>query len=342
MNCPNKNIDRIIKQTINEAVGNIILEYGGVSDDVINESDLILNEVLKQSENYEWRYNELIGQHTKRFTIELNKGIAKGVYVRLYGYDPRNQSFADKLEELEELGYLNLSFGISTKLVKLSIPYPLKGELEEYGKEYLVYSINHEVKHALQDSKRGYTNVTNTYQKAIERRKIDDKKPEMYLIKSYIRDLYYVLDSDEIDARLQEIYIELRNFGDLNKSKAYQRLKKAKEEYNWLYNVLYPSSAFDVKYYQDLREQFPQILTDMLGEGITTKQFIRYCQNGISKFDEQLRRVIGRYRTENNITNGSFAQYAKNEIPMRDMFVLKKENPSLWKRLMTRFGKKFR
>lgn len=130
--------------------------------------------------------------------------------------------------------------------------------------------------------------------------------------------------------------------GDINKSKTYQRLCRAKEEYNWLYKLLFSSNSFDAKYYQESRKQFPQILTDMLGDGITTKQFIKYCQNGIRKFDEQLRRIVGRYGTENNITRGSFKQYAQNEIPMGDIFTLKKRNPSLWKRLITRFRKNFR
>ena len=327
----NKLIESVVRQ--------VILEYSGVSDEVINLSELVFAEMAKQSRNYQWtKAEQTSGEYEKNFTIDLEEGsLGKGAIIKLYGYDSRKQSFSSKLQELEERGCVKLAFGVLTKMVKLSIPYPLEGELDDYGKDYIITSLNHEIKHALQDYKRGGTKVSSAYQKAVKNYKINDKDSITYLMKAYVKDMYYVLDPDEVDARLQEIYIELRNTGSLQQSKAYQRIKEKEKEYVWLSRILYPQTDFDVEYYKQAREQFPQILAEMLGNGITANQFMRYCKKGIDRFNEHLRRVVGRYNMENNITRGSFKQYTQNEISPRDMFILKKKNPSLWKRLMSNF-----
>ena len=132
-----------------------------------------------------------------------------------------------------------------------------------------------------------------------------------------------MFDKDEIDARLQQIYIELtQSGGNLGKSNEYKRIAKAETSYKWLkYEVLFPKKgSFDSSYYSEERNLFKQELERMLGSEITPKEFFRHCESGIKRFREHVRRIIGRYRNEYGTPSGSFTNYAKNEIPQSNVF----------------------
>ena len=331
----NKLVESVVKQ--------VILEYGGVSDEVISESDYFYKQLMAQSNRYEWKYNADTSDYwEKKFTIDVSMEdghIVKGASVKLYGYDGRKHSFREMFDELNERGYINIAFSPSRRIIILKIPFPYDGDIDDYGRDYLISSINHEIKHGLQDLRRGGTNISDAYAKSLSRKTIEDEDSVIYLLKSYTKQLYYLLDLDEVDARLQEIYIQLKSVGDLDKCNSYQKLKEAQKRYVWLHNVLYPINKFEAEFYKEGREQYQKILTEMLGGGITISQFIKYCEKGLQRFNEHLRRIVGRYRNEIGVSNGSFRNYAQNEIPMGEIFrlrkELKKENPSLWRRLMS-------
>ncbi len=328
----------INESTIDKVVRRVILEYGGVSDEVIRISREIYQLIVSQHRGHSW-LDIGDGEHFKRFNLYLDgteaDGLISEVRVKLFAYDPSEMTFNDKYQQLVKRGLVKLSFSTTANAINLFIPYPVNDQMDQEGKTYLMSCINHEVKHCLQHNRRGgWTNVSDTYVKSLSSSPIEDNNTTMFLMKSLIRRMYYIFDPDEIDARLQEIYIELRETGTLSKCKAYDDVKTCIEGYAWINRAVRSTDAWDSKYFKEARSAFPEVLKEMLGEGMTPGQFFSYCTRGIRKFREQLRRIIGRYDSENPKERGSFGEYAKKEIPMRDMFTLKKENPSLWKKLM--------
>ena len=327
------------------AVNKILLEYGGVSDEIIEMADEIFNLILSQHRNYSWKESDLDNcGYKKSFILNLNgtksNQLVKEVNVKLFAFDPRKISYAKIYQDLLENGFINIAYSPSAKRIILRIPWPITDQFTDDEKISIISSINHELKHALQDNKRGHTSITNAYTNSLRYQMNDNDKNNVWLMKYYIKKCYYLFDIDEIDARLQETYIELNNKGNLNNCEVYQEIKNAKKWYKYLFKIFYPKTKFEDEYYSKDRESFQSILTEVLGEGITAKQFFIYCQKGIKRYDEHLRRILGRYNIENNISNGSFKQYSNSEIPMGNIFQIKKETPTLWKKLSNLLNKR--
>ena len=345
-----------MNKLIESVVNKVILEYCGVSDEIMDISSKILQLIFEQEKWERWKQSETYlypnGQYgyTKSFYLDTQEGlginnIVNNVFIKFYGYNSNKHSFAEMKEYLNEKGLLSIGYSPSKEMIIIKIPFPYKGSLDDFGRQYLLTSINHECKHALQSVRRGGTNISQAYQNATKWDNNFGKSDEasIYLMKVYIKRCYYMFDLDEVDARLQEIYLELSENGDLTKCNTYNDMQNALKSYKWLYTLMYDEDKFYAKFYEDERKIFQQILTDMLGEGVTTKQFFAYCAKGVRRYKEHLRRVVGRWQEENDKYNGSFKQYASNEIPQEYAFKLnqiKRTNPSLWRKLIQKL--KFR
>ena len=316
---PNNLIENVVRK--------VILEYSGVSDEIMDISQEILSLIFKTEKYCDWKMSSITGDYYKRFSLPIKgtktSSIVNDVLIKLFYYNPKNMDFNMAKEVYTETGDMNLSFSPSREAIKLYIPFPGNGVMDNDGVNYLISSINHEVKHAYQHRMRGGTTIPLAYSKSVTPMANDDEKNlKLYVMRQDIKNLYYVFDKDEIDARLQEVYLELvNNGGDLNKCRTYNRMLREKKRYEWLkYEVLFPKDSFDVKYYKNERKVFKKELENMLGNEITPKQFFYHCESGIKRFNEHVRRIIGRYKREYETSNGSFKEYSKNEIPQSGVF----------------------
>lgn len=341
------NNERMIKETTKK----VLQEYLGVSDYIMEVSEEIFSMIISQAANKQWiptdNFTNTDGSnaYVKWMYLDIDdtqvSNVVEDVYVKLYGFDINKYTFKEYTSFLNNKGLVDLAYSPSSKMIKLIMAFPLNGQLDSYGKNYIISSLNHEVKHAFQSVKRGGTRISDAYTKSLKDTNFDtDESASFKLMRHYIKNCYYVLNSDEIDARLQQLYIELcQNDGKLALSKSYKRIITAIENYRWLLTILNPKNSFDEKYYKKERSMFQQILNDELGEDITIRMFVRHCVKGIKRFNEHFKKVIARYREENGIFNGSFRQYANGEIPQGEIFNGKR-NSSLWKKLMNRLKKR--
>lgn len=344
-----KGRNRIISETTKK----VLNEYLGVSDEIMGISEEIFNTLISQMGNEPWHLSDTFvnpdgsdGYVKWMFlNIEGTKAsrIIKNVYVKLYGFDDRKYTSKEYETFLLKKGLLKISYSPSYKAIKLIMGFPLSGRLDSYSKNNLMTSLNHEVKHAFQDNKKGGIEISNAYLNSLRTTDFDADEPTTIKLMRYnIKDCYYVLDVSEIDARLQEIYIELyQNGGQLNECESYKRVLDAINNYKWLFNILKPKDDFDDRYYQKEREAFQQTLDDELGGGITINMFMRYCERGIKRFNERFRRIITRYREENGLeSGGSFRNYAHGEIPQGNIFNGKRSNPSVWQKMRNFFKRR--
>lgn len=336
----NRLIENIVRQ--------VILEYSGVSDEIMDISQEILSLIFQEEKNHDWKMSQVTGDYYKRFSLpiegtEISK-IVNEVLIKLFYYNPKQMNFEMAKEVYAETGDLKLAFSPARNGIKLYIPFPEDGQMDKQGVQYLLSCINHEVKHAYQSRKRGGTIINNAYMNSVKPMPdIDEKNLVIRVMRNDIRNLYYVFDKDEIDARLQEIYIQLMdNGGNLSKCDSYERMEHQEKRYNWLKNELLfpPKDSFDMKYYKKEREMFKMELERMLGDEITEKEFFQHCESGIRRFREHLRRIVGRYRNEHETNSGSFKDYAKNEVPQSDIFRNNgKMKPEIWRKLMRQYNK---
>lgn len=334
--------DKLIENIIRK----VILEYSGVSDEILDISNEILSMLFSQSRNFEWKYSMTIGEYHKRFTLDLEGtktgGLVDEVLVKLFPYDSKKMSFLQAKEIYADKEYLNLSFSPGYNRIKLFIPWPYDGNMDKQGVDYILSSINHEVKHAYQNNKRGGTKISDMYINSLKPTSTKEGDRASYnLMKYYVKSLFYNFDNDEIDSRLQELYIQLgKNDGNLDKCDVYKRFKESIGEYNYLNNILNPRTSFDRRYYSKDRALIQNVLDEMLGGGITIKRFMAYCKDGIERFREHSRRIIGRYRREHPNGTGSFKNYANREIPQSGVFKNSgRMKPEIWRKLLRKYNK---
>ena len=307
---------------IENTVRRVLLEYLGVSDEILEMSEEIFNMIMQQHNNTPWR--EGMAGKSQRFDLDLSGSKASSlisrVAVRLYPYDSEHNTFKESVDKLKELDLLSVAYSPAQNMVKLFIPWPYDDYLGTQGRHFLLTGINHEVKHALQNAKMGGTRISDYYMNSVKPVSLEnDDEPLLKLMKLYIRNSYYMFDIGEVDARLQEIYIELKeNHGELEECKSYHMFVNSIKGYNLLKRIVYPRNSFDKRYYAEARAQLPQLMVDMLGSGMTVGKFFRYCDNGLRRYNEHLRRVVARYREDNYVKgSGSFGNYARGEVPMQ-------------------------
>lgn len=309
---PNNLIENVVRK--------VILEYSGVSDEIMDISQEILTLIFETEKGYDWKVSRTTGDYYKRFSLPIEgtktSRIVNGVLIKLFYYNPNDMDFYMAREVYAESGEMNLSFSTSRETIKLYIPFPGNGVMDNDGVNYLLKAINHEVKHAYQHRMRGGTTIPLAYFKSVTQSEDNggEKNLKLSAMRQDIKNLYYVFDKDEVDARLQEIYLELlNNNGNLNKCRTYVGINNGKRRYKQLMSeILSPKNSFNINFRDELKR--------MLGDEITPKQFFYHCESGIKRFDEHVRRIIGRYKREHETSNGSFKYYAKNEIPQSGVF----------------------
>ena len=199
---PNNLIENVVRK--------VILEYSGVSDEIMDISQEIMSLLFSEEKKYEWKMSSITGDYFKRFSLPIEgtniSNIVSGVLVKLFYYNPKNMNFEIAKEVYTETGDLNLAFSPSREIIKLFIPFPNGGIMDDDGITSLISSINHEVKHAYQHKMRGGTTIPTAYSNSIkpihdDYQNNDKKEVILQLMRIYIRELYYIFDKDEIDAR---------------------------------------------------------------------------------------------------------------------------------------------
>lgn len=330
----------------------VLNEYLGVSDEVEEVSYQAFSMIMSYFNNSRWAHKmvndvELV---YKVFDLDCvaeelgNSVLWKAVdnlSVTLYGYDPSDITFEDYKEFLKKLDkkLINVSFCPSFKEITIRMPMPLNGEIDNACEQYLISGLYHEFEHAWQSANKGGTKISNSYKKALKPINWNSNENRaIRLLKYYVKHCYYAFDSEEIDAKLHELWFEINNgISNLEESEAYRYMREAIEDYKKVVEMVHPKDDFYTRFYQSERDAFLDVLKTELGLN-SANQWFKYCKKGIKKYNDQLRRIVGRLYIERGTSgNGSFRQYSQNEIPQEYMFRLKRENPSLWRKIVNKF-----
>jgi len=342
-----KDLDYIIESVVK----GVILEYGGVSNDILDISNVIFDKIYKEHRDYPRKPQTYImppfNGHPlmrKRFylcidSLDLAK-IVNEICVDLYFYDSNDESYDTLYNFLNENGFVSNNFSPRKKEIRFTFPWPNDDKLGNDAKTHILSTINHEVKHAYQDAQRNGTVIPDQYKRAQgELSKPFGKNKEAdtpckELVDYYVPWIYYKIDIGEIDAWMQEMYIEAQNTNDIKKTKTYKKLVRTIKDYE------------DLKYWYSTKDTYytSQRIKDYIDKSIRRIddpiKYFALCDRNIAYLKKKMMRVIGRWNEEQGTARGSFKQYARNEIPQEYAFRLKKTNPSLWRKLMQRF--KFR
>lgn len=315
---------------LNEIIKSVILEYSGVSDDVLSISKRIRDKALEflngneydsivkwKEECLDFGINQMfpggdinqmpltdvdINKYRKSFWvsgIEDLEHMISHVNIHAYGYnmldvERENYVVGFLTSHIQSNGKYYGYYNPKGRYIVLTIPCgidPRNGSVH-IGSTSLSF-INHEVKHAYQHYKGGcgltrdeIYNISNTHGDVESESKVIDK---LGLSIDSIKYAYYMFSLGELDAFLQQIYLELTEKGCmLEQSWSYLNVKSARDIYSRIYEF-YTTR----KYSYAIRFIFKKIYgADVLD------RYISHCQKGIKYFDEHLRRIIGRVNSE--------------------------------------------
>lgn len=330
-----------VRSLVESIVRQVILEYGGVSDETVNMSRLIFNMIRKQHLNYDFvklddnmSYNghSLYG---KGFLLDFSHSselmsIANSIDVVLYFYYNErvfNEDYFGLTEFLRDKGLQEMSFSPKDRRITLTFAWPSTNTLDANAENDVISSINHEVKHAYQNSKRNDgMRVSDQYLKArAERRKgFDDNYNAdtalKHLVDYTIPWLYYKLDKDEIDAWIQELYIQGNNTNDIKKTTMYKKLIETINDYEKLKDWYTSSDAYYTN--QGIKEYIDSSIRRI----DNPKSYFNLCEKNVQYLRNKMRRVIGRWYEEQGNSSGSFKKYSSNEIQQASPFVQKQDS----------------
>lgn len=334
--------DNLIESIVKE----VILEYGGVSNDIMQISMAIFNLIYEHHREYRGQTFQIGDRkiYGKTFNLDIDNiqelSFLNGIIVNLYYYDPRNETYDEVKEFILENGYLKNNFSPSKRVITFSFVWAMTDAIPHREKNYIVSTINHEVKHAYQNSKRGGTTITPQYTKAqVEMNKdfgynYKADTPIKRIVDYTIPWIYYSLDKDEINAWVQEMYIESQYENDIKNTKTYKRIQSIIKDYNFLKDVY--SSKND--YYTKVgTKEYIDASIRRIDEPIN---FFKLCDKNILYLKKKMRRVIGRWYEEEGINNGNFKNYSSKEIPQSDIFV--KRNKGVYDILKNWYRKKLK
>lgn len=316
---------------IETVVKDIILEYGGISDDIAAKAHLIFNEICEQHREHQREASSILyNNHTlykKEFNLYIDDNqellsIANSIYVTLYFYDPRFENYNEIHSFLNDNHLIKLFYSPHLKLIFLTFVWPSNDKFEPTVKNSILANINHEVKHAFQSSKRKsgigvstqYMNAANERSKPFGFNREADT-PLKRIVDYVVPWIYYQLDRDEIDAWMQELYIEAHGTGDIKNTKTYKRLLDAINDYNYIKKIYSTNEDFYTK--QNAREY----ITKSISRIDEPNSYFRLCDRNLMYLKTKLRRVIGRWYEEQGISNGAFKNYSSNEIQQSSPFL---------------------
>jgi len=318
----------MIKNNLIESiVKEVILEYGGVSNDIMKISMTIFNLIYEHHREYRGQTFQIGDKkiYSKTFNLDINNiqtlSFLNGITVNLYYYNPQNETFDDVMDFISSNGYLKNNFAPSNRVITFSFVWAMTDVIPHKEKNYIVSTINHEIKHAYQSYKRGGTNITPQYSKAQSEM---NKKfgfnpsantPMKQIVDFTIPWIYYRLDRDEIDAWVQEMYMESQYENDIRDTKTYKMLSGTIKDYKLLKRVYVSKDDY---YTKDNTKEYIDASIRRIDE---PKNYFKLCDANISYLIKKMRRVIGRWNEENGTARGSFKKYSSKEIPQGDIFV---------------------
>ena len=293
----NKLIENVVRQ--------VILEYSGVSDEILNLANKIYSEMTSDNNSYmyDWRsVNYYMGDDgcdlVKRMPLYFDDNdYVNEVEIKLFGYYSRKTNFNEALNYLKFKGLAGVSYSYSKKMIKLFIPYPTDGKLTDDIKTWIISSLNHEIKHGLQFVKQSnflnkkgkqYTFDPN-YEVSVSN--TDESEFGDYTgIVEWIKRFYYIFCYDEIDARLQSLYVEYSKYGDLNKCESYKDVSCVSQ----LYQIVLTRIKNDLEF----KQTFDYFVRKIFNNRLNAKSFLKLCQRGSDRFYEHVRRIVGRINNE--------------------------------------------
>jgi hypothetical protein len=310
----------------------LITEAQGVSQDVQVMASDIYKDVLDIAFNYPW--SDYDGMKTKSYSFKTrfpDTTDSVKTIVTLFAFDDTNENYKNAYQRLVDNGFIDNNFNLTKKTINLYFPWPLhSNSISDSVRRSILSTIAHESLHAFQDYKKhGRTGNRAAYASASNNTyNTDDKEePAINLLKYYIKDCYYFFDEGEIDAFIQGLFNEVSVEDNIEEAKTFKRLQKAFEGFDFIKKVLYPKDNFYKDFYRNARNDFPSIVKLQLGEDITAKEFLSYCNRGVKNLERKLRRLIGyiyEIQARESRNRGSFKNYAKNEIPEEEFPLRKK------------------
>ena len=308
-------------------VEDILLEYGGVSDEIIEAAEMVRNEALEllNSNKYpsidRWKkiclnfgvedmypggdveQSPQLSTYPKRYCLPFGLrcvsdiDFVSNITIHAYGYNMSNISeyyaYSYFSDCLTNIGKNTSYFEPGDSIIILALPFgidPRDGSVHIGDESFSV--INHELKHAYQHHRRNKSQCeTDKFYSA----SINKGESDSYTLKSLglsisdIKYAYYILSFDEVDAILQQVYVYVsRNGGTLKSCSWYRYMLYAKDTYNKIYKY-YTTSPYGY--------MLSGIFYRIYGSDIF-KKYLSHCQRGIRRFDEHLRRVVGRLNNE--------------------------------------------
>jgi hypothetical protein len=220
-----------------------------VSNDIMQISMTIFNLIYEHHREYRGQTFQIGDKkiYGKTFNLDINNiqtlSFLNGITVSLYYYNPQNETFDDVMDFISSNGYLENNFSPRNRVITFSFVWAMTDVIPHREKNYIVSTINHEVKHAYQSYKRGGTNITPQYSKAQNemRNKFGFNSaantPMKQIVDYTIPWIYYRLDRDEIDAWVQEMYMEAQYENDIRDTKTYKMLSDTIKDYKSLKRV---------------------------------------------------------------------------------------------------------
>jgi len=299
---------KISNRLVENVVRRVLLEYGGVSDEILSLANDIYSKMIAEynSGRNDWeRLDSIISidgfEYVKYIYLQLfDNEYVESVNVKLYGYNPRQTTFMRAYNYLRRKGMARISYSSLDKCINFFIPFPINGEVTSKARLFIISGLNHEIKHGLRYVKqlqnlerkgKDFTFDENYYASVTGVQKGIYGNDENTVLA--IKDLYYYLCTDEIDARLQSMYVEYSEYMDLSKCRSYYEVKSNEEVYEQFKYAISISPTF--------RKRFDELVRDVFNNRMNAKKFLNYCQKGINRFDEHLRRIIGRVTYEKRI-----------------------------------------
>ena len=319
---------KINEERLRDIVSSVILEYAGVSDEVMSISKRIMDSVLEYLNGGRYGSVDVWKRRCLGFGMEqmfpggdVNQmpltdvdlrdyrqifwvediedldDMISSVFVCAYGYnllDVENENYAVAFlaNYLQSRGEYFCYYKPDTRKIVLNLPCgidPRDGSA--HIGSTILSTINHEVKHAFQYYKRSGNISRKKFYNMLGYNTDADPNiiDNLGLSVEQIRYTYYAFDFDEVDAVLQQIYIEITEKNcELERSWSYMGIMTAKEIYNRIYS-----------FYSSRRYNYPiRVLFNKIYGSDVLDKYITHCQRGIKRFDEHLRRIIGRISSE--------------------------------------------
>ena len=312
------------KQLIENIVRQVLLEYGGVHDDIIQWANDLYGQILENANNYARRIASFIPSYNDRpvyykmFQLHPRiDGVVIHVRVFLFLIFP-NEDKTDFQDFLLEHEVLDNYYTHGKNRAELSFVWPVDNNIDTVRKGEIIGTINHEFKHAFQSQKTKKLEVSRQYQRAqaeIGKGFFGDTDVQQ-IVNYEVPWIYYRLDRDEIDAWMQEIYAEAKvKQIDIRDSRRYKTLQNTIRGYNLIRDFL--------KYYPQEKEAILKSISRI----DEPQKFFAYCDKRIAYLQQKMRRIVGRWQEEHGQANGSFKQYASSEIKPTSPF-----NNLSWKR----------